>query len=496
MKTKLLTLLSLLVCCACATFGQNNNGCVNGQRHGITYTDCWADTGDDTARLQAAFDWLPGKIVFNENDYRISEAIEIKYSYRILEGTNNNPYQEYASFAGAIITQTVSGKSIFEVGEGILEISIRDLALVGAPGTTGTVGLKAIGDNGSSGMFQLSNLHFRNLDKGIYVTGTDSESQYQFDNVRLDHSAFTNCNNGVYLDSYNSGWHISSVSFDAPAGAYGFYFKKSTYTSIDFVTGNGPQSSPYAEALFYIEHHANLTIKNTVTEGFNQDVNINSPAHMGPIYLLNNHFNGKVTVNNTMVISTGNGFGYPTAPDIDAIAKGTSYIFSFGDRFCHYNNPCTNGWQLEDSARVIFNSDPFKTSSSVPSFITRDITAFDPTPSLSLIAPTIAAGPLLRLGRGTFHYDLDRMEDTADAGSLRFTGNQAGYGGYVFKTQGGQAKINYDGSVTYGSKSYASLGSGDNGTVVYCTDCQQTAACTSGGSGAMAKRIAGGWVCN
>jgi hypothetical protein len=91
---------------------------------------------------------------------------------------------------------------------------------------------------------------------------------------------------------------------------------------------------------------------------------------------------------------------------------------------------------------------------------------------------------------------VDRVEGTIDPGYLRFTASQSGYGGYVFKTQGGQAKVNYDGSVTFGSKSFGSLGSAEDGTILYCSNCQQTAVCNSGGSGAFAKRIAGGWVCN
>ncbi len=42
----------------------------------------------------------------------------------------------------------------------------------------------------------------------------------------------------------------------------------------------------------------------------------------------------------------------------------------------------------------------------------------------------------------------------------------------------------------------ANLPGGTNGQVFYCSDCTATAACAGGGTGAVAKRINGAWVCN
>jgi hypothetical protein len=42
----------------------------------------------------------------------------------------------------------------------------------------------------------------------------------------------------------------------------------------------------------------------------------------------------------------------------------------------------------------------------------------------------------------------------------------------------------------------AALGAPANGQVVYCFDCAIGAACAGGGTGAIAKRLAGAWVCN
>ncbi len=43
---------------------------------------------------------------------------------------------------------------------------------------------------------------------------------------------------------------------------------------------------------------------------------------------------------------------------------------------------------------------------------------------------------------------------------------------------------------------FANLGTPPNGSVAYCSDCLVQAACAGGGTGALAKRLTGGWVCN
>jgi hypothetical protein len=494
MKNLLMNLI-VVGCFVFSIYGQTQNGCVNGQRNGISYTDCWQDIGDDTQRLRDAIQLHAGKLIFNETNYTISDSIPLQ-SYRSIEGTNSNPFPVYG---GSMITQTVSSKPIFTIGEGIYDVSIRNLSFVAGSGVTNSTGIFANGNNGASQNFDFSNLKFQGLNKGIFVEANGGE--YQFDNIRLEHSYFNGCNTGVHVNSSNSGWHISSINIDAPANGIGFYFEKSTYTSISLVIGGGNTAGlGKASKLFWIKAHANMSIQNSVSEGFNEDIDIDSPSQVGLIYLMNNHFQGKVTVKNAMLVSNANVFvSVPfnqSAPAIPAIAKGTTYLFSTGDKFCAYNNPCSAGWITQDTARIISEAGVFKNSTTVPSSITRDVGIYDTTPSLSIVAPTLAAGPLLRLGRGTFVYDITRSEGAVNPGYLEFSGNQAVYAGYSFKTQGGTVKINYDGSVTYGSKVFASLGSPENGTVVYCSNCQETNPCLGSGTGAIAKKLPNKWTCN
>ena len=52
------------------------------------------------------------------------------------------------------------------------------------------------------------------------------------------------------------------------------------------------------------------------------------------------------------------------------------------------------------------------------------------------------------------------------------------------------------GSILLNGVLQASLGTPSNGTVVYCSDCTIANPCASGGTGALAKRLNGVWVCN
>jgi hypothetical protein len=50
-------------------------------------------------------------------------------------------------------------------------------------------------------------------------------------------------------------------------------------------------------------------------------------------------------------------------------------------------------------------------------------------------------------------------------------------------------------SAQLGGATFANLGSAANGSILYCSNCTQTAACAAGGSGAMAMYINGAWSC-
>ncbi len=50
-------------------------------------------------------------------------------------------------------------------------------------------------------------------------------------------------------------------------------------------------------------------------------------------------------------------------------------------------------------------------------------------------------------------------------------------------------------SAQVGTSTFANLGSGANGAILYCSNCTQTTSCAAGGSGAMAMYVNGAWSC-
>lgn len=52
------------------------------------------------------------------------------------------------------------------------------------------------------------------------------------------------------------------------------------------------------------------------------------------------------------------------------------------------------------------------------------------------------------------------------------------------------------GGLVYSGVTFANLGTPPDGTVKLCTDCTYAQPCAGGGTGAIAKRLNGGWRCD
>jgi hypothetical protein len=282
------------------------------------------------------------------------------------------------------------------------------------------------------------------------------------------------------------------------------YLERSTYTTMDLLIGNGDYiNAGPASAFIYVKDHANLSIRGAVDEGFHNSIFIRGGDRSSPIHLDNNFIQSKLTVNDSTVVSTGNQFYSTPGNFIDAVATGGSQIFSYGDKFCLEGHGCpTRGYIPSGGAQVVTSVNGFKASSNIPTYMDNILSIagdnYSGTPLLSVMAKSFAGDSLLRLGRGSFWFDVTRSETD---GSLTFKGNQNDYSRYTFDTaNGGKVQINNDGSVTYGTVAYSALGAAyyttQNGTVVYCSNCTKSTPCGSGGSGALAKRINGSWDCD
>jgi len=93
--------------------------------------------------------------------------------------------------------------------------------------------------------------------------------------------------------------------------------------------------------------------------------------------------------------------------------------------------------------------------------------------------------------------------DTGDTGLVRIQNggtlasgeaNPTGADGTIIYTT--ENTWAFSSPVAIGTLAFASLGTPSNGAMAYCSDCNKATPCTSGGGGAIAKRIAGAWDCN
>lgn len=495
---KLFTILALIVTLILSaefsTTKAQTSGCSNGKINGIYHTSCYADTGDDTQRIQQVVDAASvtgGKIIFNEAQYEVSSSITLN-SFLILEG---QAVGSLDSLPTTRIKLTAVNKSIFNIGSGIYEVSVRDIALV-ATSTDKTIGIKAEGNNGTGGAgasakFQFSNIRFSGFDKGIYVKANLSPFDWQFDHVRLDHSTFENCNTGIEIDAYNSGWYMSNVAFVSPTNGNGIKIIRGGYISMNLVIGHGTKDAlgkPTSDTLFYIKEHSVISIQNSSAEGFLTTLNLDGLAKDYPVHLINNGFAGcdtltgeparyNVIVKNSTVVSTGNFYGCFTGPASPKI-QGFSDVFSIGDRFCYLASQHCNAskFTIEGNQATLYIANPLDNLINPGDEL---------RPMLSMSSPFDNA-PFLRMGSGLYHYTLMREAST---GWLKFQGSQSSpYAGYKF--EGGPVQLT---SVTHSNLQTTVV---SDGSMIYCSNCQpNTTPCQSGGNGALAVRVNSQWSC-
>lgn len=487
MRKSNLVVLSLLITLvlAISSFGQGANGCTDGRINGIYYTSCWADTGDDTSRIQDAVNLAGGinsltkggKLVFNEGDYQISSFINL-ISYVNLEGVSVN---SSASYPGSRLHLTGTNTSVFKIGSNVVEVTIRDLAL-SASTKNETRGILAegvnLGNTGASTKFEFSNLRFSGFKKAIQVRATDGNGGWQFDNVKLTQSTFENNEIAIEIDANDSGWHMSSSNFIVPQGSYGIKILHGGYISMNLLIGNGAKDNnqnPLAKTFIYIERHSVVSIQNCVSEGFTDfGLHIDSKEKTSPITLINNGFGAQVSIKDSSVVSSGNVYaqdGGISQPEI----SGNSDVVSIGDRFCYADQPekCP-----ASGFKVIGNSVSLQSmTNSGDSYLDFG------KPMLKIESP-LADKVLMELGNTGFGYKIRRGTN----GWLYFEGSQSSpYRGF-----------NFNGPVALGQSTFVNLPTGtpNSGSMIYCLDCtKNTKPCQSGGTGALAVLVAGQWDC-
>lgn len=493
--------------------------------------------GDDTARIRRAIAVPSGTIVFDENIiYDVRETIDL-HSYLTLTGSTGNTLLGYPNSPSHIrFTPNATNKALFRMAASLFSISFRDLGL-STTSSDGTIGVEARGEPNRSIQFvEFRNVQFDGFHYGIAAVDPAGPTNWQFDNVKVEHSHFIVPKTGepgagwpniadrhaaIYVDSANSGWRIYSTNLSVGPRSMGLYFNRVHYTDIDSMITQGPlpEHSPgpveegiQAHSAIYVKDHGSLKISNSVSEEVYYDLRVVPDAPVAyPINLISNTFQNRVEITGSTVNSIGNQFGleqpWPTNPDGSGyyssplpIAGANSVVYSMGDKFCMgaLIALCDRKWETSSNGVRhltfgLFKSDfeaPLRILNFSESTFPIDYTNQETTerPMFSIMSPTVTSRNLLRLGNlhetTAYHYTISRDQNN---GYLKFVGNQdSPYRGYDF-----------NGPVKLPEFTVSTLPTPQgSGALLYCSDCAaNNSTCTGSGGGALAMSIGSNWVC-
>jgi hypothetical protein len=110
----------------------------------------------------------------------------------------------------------------------------------------------------------------------------------------------------------------------------------------------------------------------------------------------------------------------------------------------------------------------------------------------------------MRLWRGTVaatenqfcDYDVTSLTANGSSGQPSVRDNCTFTGGAPPTADEGTGSVAFDGSLVSTGVTQANLGTPANGRIIYCSDCTIANPCAGAGTGAIAKRLNGVWVCN
>lgn len=414
-------------------------------------------TIDDTAAIQTAVKDITtangGRLYFPNGVYLISSKISLP-SGIVVEGADSN-YN-----GNCQLRLSTPDQSIFFIGGGRRRIMIRNLELKSTT-MKGTKGIEAAGAvPNSSFEMEFNNILISGFDRGISVEGSGPDlAQWQFDNVRVQHSTIGDCNYGIYLNTQNADfWKIEDCFFGPTSGGYGIYLQRSGIVSIDSSFASGPGGAGQAPARTFIfvgGAHGNLTIINGHCENFTNWMEVVQPHNQThPITVINSVVGPPIRLRaNCQFVSIGNSY---LSESIETVDAGTSIpIYSIGDNFSTPNDTYSGDFKLQNDSRLAIRSNLARNDFQVDSRFTRRVGIGNvdaPQDVLLNLATSQDAAIHLRIGGGgltpdkqgklvescpSCYYNIRRdttPEARADGtlGYLSFKGNQSNYTGFRF----------------------------------------------------------------
>lgn len=403
---------------------------------------------DDTNAFRSAMAVIAsnngGTLTVPDGEYVVNSPIALP-SGLIIQGSNG--LQSLASTSDVTrknpvrITLAGSNKALFQIGECVENVTIRDIELY-AQSNDRTSGIEAKGAYISSQGFNFERVTFHNFNRGINAYGLpQTDLNWQFDYVKIDACRFVyNRDAGLFINTRNSDWTIKGSLFinprkQAAQNANSMHFERVGMVLIQDTFGGG-----FANALggtfINILDSGNVTIIGSQTENmtnslvYNEVNNQYAGDYSYPITVVNSIFDNSIIFKaRRTFVSTGSLYGGNTFTADERVR-----VYSTGDRFCYdgYILGCRGAQKANfDKATIVF------------------------------------------------------MTGQPSEGSVQ--GHPA-----IFGTD-----VQFGGAVQLPTFLQNALPAGKaNGSMVYCSNCRRsTTPCQSGGSGAPAMMVGGQWSC-
>jgi hypothetical protein len=326
---------------------------------------------DDTEAFRSAMAVLAsnngGTLNVPDGDYIVSSPIAIP-SGVVIVGTNG--LHSMASTSDIIrknpsrITLTGSNRSLFQIGECVESVTIRDIEMY-AQSNVGTNGVEAFGAYISSQGFNFDRVTFNNFNRGINAYGLPQTNlNWQFDYVKINASRFIyNRDAGLFANVRNTDWKIEGSLFINPKrgpgqNANSMHFERVGMVLVQDTFGGGFEGA-LGGTFINILDSGNLTIIASQTESmtnslvYNEVNNQYAGDYSYPITVVNSILGNSIIFNaRRTFVSTGSFYGGSTFQADERLR-----VYSTGDRFCYdgFIAGCAGAQKRNfDRATVIF----------------------------------------------------------------------------------------------------------------------------------------------
>lgn len=304
---------------------------------------------DDTIAFKSAMAYIASKnggtLTIPDGDYIVTSPVALP-SGIIIQGTNGLNSMASTSNVARInpsrITLSGANKALFQIGECVEGVTIRDIEL-NAQSPSGTTGVEAFGAYHSSQGFNFERVAFSNFNRGIDVYGLPQTNlNWQMDYVKVDSCKFFyNRDAGIHTNIRNSDWRVDGTVFiNSPrkAGQNGnsMDFERVGMVLIQDTFGGG-FSNALGGTFINILDSGNITIIGSQTEAMTNSLvynEVNNPSagdYSYPITIVNSIFDNPLVFKaRRTLVSTGSFYGGSSFKADERLR-----VYSTGDRFCY-----------------------------------------------------------------------------------------------------------------------------------------------------------------